>query len=44
MAREREIREQEKERNVQEKEDRYREEIRQLQSIVTTLVLDIKSL
>ena len=31
-------------RRAQEKEDNYREEIRQLQTTVTTLVLDIKSL
>jgi hypothetical protein len=31
-------------RKAQEKEDRYREETRQLQTTVTTLVLDIKSL
>jgi hypothetical protein len=31
-------------RRAQEKEDKYREEIRQLQTTVTTLVLDIKSL
>jgi hypothetical protein len=34
----------ERERKEQEKEDRYREEIRQLQTTVITLVLDIKSL
>ena len=41
---ERERKEQERERKEQEEKDRYREEIRQLQTTVTTLVLDIKSL
>lgn len=41
---EREKRKQEREEKQQEKGERYREEIRQLQTTVTTLVLDIDSL